>query len=562
MNLLSIKSKWQWIGFIIVFSVLTACTDSRIKRVDNLFSRWDSKDSPGAALAIIDEGQIIYKRGYGMANLDYRIPITPETVFEIGSVSKQFTAACIALLIEEEKISLADDIRTYIPEFPGYERPITIQHLIHHTSGIRNILPLMRMACLPIENVYTNEDMVELIVNQEHLNFLPGEKYAYCNSGYFLLAAIVERVSEMSLAEFAREHIFKPLGMMNTFVYEDRTKIIKNRAIGYSPDGQGGLRMNHLFNFALSGPGQVYTTVEDFLLWDRNFYENKIGGPKFNELMQSPGSLNSGDTIDYAFGLRIGKYRGLKTIGHSGSHAGFRSHFIRFPAQSFTVICLANLSTINPSLICRQVADIYLADQFSEESAKEIKKTRIYPFTLSNEELEDKAGNYYDETSGTWVIISVKEEKLNIEVSGQSFLLSPVSRTSFQALDADLDIALAFLPNEEKERKVQLIMRGREFHLHKAAKIQPLNPNQLEEYAGEYYSDELLTTYRLDVEEDSLIFKKSFKQRNVPKSPLKSMTRDNFITGGMNIEFLRNKENQIVRFIMDAGRDKIEFIKK
>lgn len=286
--------------------------------VDNIFAEQDKPDSPGCAVAVIQDGKIIYKQGYGIANLDYNIPITPQTVFDIGSTSKQFTAACIALLVEEGKVSLNNNIRTYIPEIPEYQRPITISHLLHHTSGIRDYLELMNLAGMDWHNVYSDQDIIDLLARQIKLNFLPGEEYLYSNSGYILLAVIVKRVTGMSTGEYATKNIFKPLGMKNTFIYEDSTRIVKNRAIGYSKDEKNRFHIDHLFNFVLAGDGQIYTTVEDLFLLDKNFYNPKIGGENFRSLLLTRGWLNNGKEIDYAFGLFHGKYKGLKTVSHPG----------------------------------------------------------------------------------------------------------------------------------------------------------------------------------------------------------------------------------------------------
>lgn len=552
------KSRLLWVFLFVAFILSVAFAEEKTDKVDKLFARWDSTVSPGAALAIVKDGKIIYKRGYGMANLEYNIPITTTSVFRIGSTSKQFAAASIAILAREGTISLDDDIRKYIPEMPGYQRPITVRNLVHHTSGILDYTSLLSLAgYMPDADCPTIEETIEILARQKNLNFPPGEEYSYSNSGYFLLSVIVERASGKTLNEFAQERIFKPLGMKNTHFHDDHTMTVKNRAAGYSPTKKG-FRIN-MSNWNHVGDGAIFTTVEDSFLWDQAFYNNKLG-KELMELIQTTGVLNSGKELDYAFGLRISDYRGLKTVGHGGSWVGFRSAMIRFPEQRFSVVCLANLSTINPSSLCQKVADIYLVDQFKEEPVKKPKR-KVTPITLPKKELEDKAGNYHDEKSRMWVTVSVEDSKLKIDVRGQKLLLSPVSKTSFQALDAPFDVSLDFEPEVKgKALKAKLTMRGREgINLVKDPKVAPLTPVRLKEYAGEYYSDELMTTYRLVVEEGVLVF----KHRNAPKDPLKAMAPDKFIVGRMNIDFLRNKRNKIEGFSLSAGRAlNIKFIKK
>jgi len=549
------KSKWLWVLFFIFFLISLATADDKTDKVDKLFDKWDSTVSPGAALAIIKDGKILYKCGYGMANLEHNILITPTSVFRIGSTSKQFTASCIAILTLQGKISLDDDIRKYIPELPKYERPITIRHLVHHTSGIRDYLTLADIAALTNDYFYTPEDAIELLGRQKRLNFLPGKEHLYSNSGYFLMGVIVERVSGKSLNDFTQEHIFKPLGMKNTHFHDDHRMVVKNRADGYSPLKKGfRIDMTTLDHV---GDGGVFTTVEDLYLWDQAFYHNKLG-KELMELIQTPGVLNNGEKIDYAFGLGIDDYKGIKRVSHGGGFAGFRAQMVRFPEQKFSVVCLANLGTINASRLCMQIVDIYLAHEFKKEVKAPEKK--IKAVTLTKEELEEKAGNYQDEKTGMWTIISMKENDLVIGEGRREYVLSPVSKTSFRALDAPYAISIDFLPGEKGGvGKAKLTIEGEEINLVKAPKLKPLTPSQLKKYAGEYYNDELPVTYKLDVEKGSLVF----KHKNAPKNALKAMDRDKFTVGWFNIEFIRNKRKKITGFVVGAGRAaNIEFIKK
>ena len=545
------ESKVLWIFLLIIFLVPLVSADEKTDKVDKLFSKWDSTVSPGAALAIIKDGKIIYKRGYGMANLEHNIPLTPISVFRIGSTSKQFTASCIAILALQGKISLDDDIRKYIPELLKYEKPITIRHLLHHTSGIRDYLTLTDIAALPNDHFYTPEDSVELLSRQKGLNFLPGEEHLYSNSGYFLLGVIVKKASGKSLNDFAQTHIFKPLGMKNTHFHDDHTMVVKNRADGYSLTKKG-FRIN-MTTLDHVGDGGVFTTVEDLFLWDQAFYSYKLG-KELMELIQTPGMLNNGEKLDYAFGLGISEYKGLKRVSHGGGFVGFRAQMVRFPEQKFTVICLANLGTINPSRLCLQVADIYLADKLK-------KKEKVKAVALSKQELADKTGNYQDERNGTWIIISMKEGKLVMEAWGRKDVLTPVSETCFQALDAPFDNSIEFFPDEKgRIRTAKLTIEGEEeINLVKAPKLSPLTPSQLKEYAGEYYNDELPVTYKLAAEKGSLYF----KHKNAPEGALKAMDRDKFTIHWFNIEFVRDKRKRIKGFVLGAGRAaNIEFVKK
>lgn len=555
MKVFLFKSKLLSLLLSLAFLVSFTNADEKTEKVDNLFAEWDSTVSPGAALAIIQDGKIIYERGYGMANLEHNVPITPTSVFRIGSTSKQFTASCIVILTLQGKLSLDDDIQKYLPELPEYERPITVRHLIHHTSGIRDYLTLGSIAGLTESHFFTPEDSVELLARQKRLNFLPGQEYLYSNSGYFLLGVIVERVSGKSLHDFAQEHIFKPLGMKNTQFYDDHTRVVKNRAAGYSPTKEGfRIDMTTLDHV---GDGGVFTTVEDLFLWDQAFYNYKLG-KELMELIQTPGVLNNGEKLDYAFGLRISDYKGLKRVSHSGGFAGFRAQMARFPEQKFTAICLSNLGTFNPSRLCMQVADIYLVDKLKEP--EKVTEKKVAPIVLSKEELEDKVGNYQDEKTGRWIVVSMEEDKLVLEAWGEEYVISPLSQTSFRALDAPFDNSIDFIPDQKGLiSQAKLRVEGDEINLRKAPKLNPLTPSQLKEYAGEYYNDELPVTYRLVVEKDALVF----KHKNAPEDALRRMDRDKFTAGWFNLEFIRDKRKKIKGFILGAGRAaNIEFVKK
>jgi len=332
--------------------------------VDSVFS-FVERDAPGCALGVVQGGILAYGRGYGLANLDWGIPITTSTVFDIGSVSKQFTATALALLELDGVLSLDDDVRKWIPELPEYGSAITIRHLLNHTSGIRDYLTLMSLAGFEYANVFDELDGVEVIARQKGLNFEPGSEYLYSNSGYLLLANIVRRATGKSLRVFLEERVFEPLGMSGTSIWDDNTEILRERATGYAP-ADGGWEIDHAWNFQMGGDGQVITSVEDLLKWDRNFYQPSVGGPGLLDRLHTRGVLNDGDTIPYALGLTLGEYRGLRRVQHGGSWAGFRAILARYPEQKTSVIVLCNRGDANPGLYANAVADAVLTEAFSE----------------------------------------------------------------------------------------------------------------------------------------------------------------------------------------------------
>ena len=332
------------------------------ERVDALVGEQVAATAPGCAVGVARGGDILHARGYGLANLDHGIPITPDTVFDVGSVTKQFTAASIVLLSLDGALGLGDDIRTYLPELPDYGPTITIDHLLHHTSGVRDYLNLMALAGREFYAPISHLDIVELMARQRALNHPPGERYSYSNTGYMLLATIVERVSGRSFGTFARERIFDPLGMTASFLYEDAEQVVPHRATGYAPGAGDRFRMVHNFSFATAGDGQLYTTAGDLLRWSRAFATDQVAGPDFTALMLAPGTLADGETVRYGAGLALGDYRGLTTNGHGGSTWGFRARLVRFPDHELSVAVLCNREDANPGRLANGIVDLYLAD--------------------------------------------------------------------------------------------------------------------------------------------------------------------------------------------------------
>ena len=334
----------------------------------------DNPRFPGAALAVTRDGEIVYKRGYGMANLEYDIPITTTTIFDLASVSKQFAAFAITTLSHDGKLSLDDDIRTYLPDVPDFGDTITIRHLLHHTSGLRDWVQSLVIAGVAMEDVISFKHILKMARHQKALNFEPGTAYSYSNTGYNLLAEIVERVTGNSFREWTDANIFKPLAMTDTHFHDDHQMILKNRAYSYQAVENGGFK-HAVNNTTALGSSSLYSTVEDLAKWILNFDNTQIGEQTVIEQMHQRGVLNNGEQISYAFGLNIGEYRGLKTVGHSGSWRGFRSHLMRFPDQKFGVVILCNLDTFNPLRLAEKVADLYLADALAPEETSEPEKS-------------------------------------------------------------------------------------------------------------------------------------------------------------------------------------------
>jgi CubicO group peptidase (beta-lactamase class C family) len=335
------------------------------RQVDGIFAEWNRQDSPGCALALYKDGRIAYEHGYGMADLEHGVAITPETVFYAGSVSKQFTAFAAALAIQKGLLALDDSIRKHLPELPAYADAITVRHLVHHTSGLRDFYTLLSIAGRRQDTLFDNASILRITARQEALNFAPGTDYLYSNTGYALLATIVGRAAKTSFGEFTSTQIFKPLGMAVSHFGDDAARLVLNRAYGYSRAANGEMRLDTPGGERV-GAGGLFTNVRDLLRWDENFYAASIGGKAVIAQVETPGALDGGKPLAYAWGLQVGRYRGLRVIEHGGSLGGYRAQLSRYPDQHLSVALLCNLSSIVPGALAQQIADIVLADRFTE----------------------------------------------------------------------------------------------------------------------------------------------------------------------------------------------------
>jgi len=528
-------------------------------KVDTIFAQWDKTTSPGCSLAIIWDGEIIYKRGYGMANLELGVPIRPEMIFDIGSTSKQFTAMCTLMLARRGLLKLDDPIQKYLPEIPDYGDVITVQHMVNHTSGLRDYLSLMFMAGMPFENDYQEEEVVKLIAQQKALNFKPGSEYLYSNSGFFLLSEIVKRVSGKDLRDFAEENIFKPLGMKHTHFHNNFKEIVPNRASAYSPNPDGGFEID-MGIFDVLGDGAVYTNVEDLFFWDQNYYHNVLdgGGQELIKQMETTAVLNDGKEIDYAFGLRVSKYRGLRIVEHGGSWYGYRAALTRFPDQRFSIICLANLGTMNPSSLVLKVADVLLAEKFPEPAPQTAECTAGEQSAIPLESFQEWFGKYQSKDMNAE--ISLHANSLIMETMGEKFNLQVLDASHWATVGAPVHILLTLEPRVENAPRTITVTVENGYMVETLQQLPPfqISTSELAEFCGPYHSDELSITYNFYVDKDNL----SFQAKNITPKSLKPTCQDEFDGGMFSINFKRNEQKQIDSFILDAGRIKGIYFKK
>lgn len=547
-------------------------------RIDSVFAEFDSDSSPGCALGVIRDGRIIHARGYGMADLENGTPITPRTVFDIGSTSKQFTAASIALLAADGKLSLDDDVRRYIPELPEYGEPITIRQLLQHTSGIRDYIGIMYMGGYRFADMTTDAEALDAIVRQDALNFAPGSEHYYSNSGYFLASVVVERATGSdegpgkALADFARERIFEPLGMTSTLIRHDHALIIPDRATGYSPGDSSGFVID-MSNWEQTGDGAVHTTVEDLALWDGNFYTKEVGGPGLAKHLLTTGHLDDGEAITYALGLFVDEYRGLRRVHHGGSWAGYRAELLRFPDQRVSVAVLCNLATANPSGLARRVVDILLAEHLepepgrgggrgaaaqAEAAEKDAPPSATRDAAAVEAELARYTGLYFDEATSAFRRVAIDSGRLVLHISGSALPLRALGGDRFQS--PDYPITLAF---EAPEQGAALALKET-IDGDPAVTYEPMPPatidaRALAAYAGTYDSEELAATWELAVRDSVLVL----EHRSLGDTRFEPAFVDAFTAGPMLVRFSRGDGARITGFSVSMGRARgIGFVRR
>ncbi|HEX8290057.1 MAG TPA: serine hydrolase domain-containing protein [Pyrinomonadaceae bacterium] len=404
------------------------------KQTDKLFSSYN-ETTPGVAVAVVRDGKVIFKKGYGTANLEYNVPITTKTVFQIASVSKQFTAFAIFLLEKQGKLSLEDDIRKYIPEMPDYGKPVRIKHLLSHTSGIKDQWSLLSLAGWRMDDVITAPQILRVTSRQKELNFEPGSKFLYSNSGYTLAAEIVKRISGQTFADFTKKNIFKPLEMNDTQFYDDYEKIIKNRAESYELE-RGVYKRKDLHSSA-DGASNLYTTVEDMAKWTLNFENPIVGDAELIERFNEPSLLNNGERVVYAVaegrpiyhakGQNISNYRSVNILSFGGHAAGFRSTFWRFPDQRFAVVLLSNDEHFQQLNNAEAMIELYLKDALKpiQRVSSPIAVNQNKPVEKLNADLKNFEGRFYNDELETVYTAKMVNAKLilshirhgNIELS-------------------------------------------------------------------------------------------------------------------------------------------------
>jgi CubicO group peptidase (beta-lactamase class C family) len=524
--------------------------DSTKIKIDKLFAKWDTKDSPGCAIGIVRNDSLIYAKGYGMANLEYGIPNSPSTIYHIASVSKQFTAYCIVLLARQGKLNLNDDVKKYLSWFPDFNEKITIENLLNHTSGIRDQWQLLAISGTRLDDVITQEQIIKILSKQEALNFKPNEKATYSNSGYTMLAEIIKSVSGQSLREFADSAIFKPLKMTNTHFHDDYTEIVKNRAYSYSRKDSVTFS-NSILSYSTVGATSLFTNIIDMSKWDNNFYNPKVGDKKdIDVLTGSKAKLNSGQQLDYAYGIVGGNYRGHTTYAHSGGDAGFRTLNVVIPDSKMGFILFSNLDEFSPDENLYPIIDLFTPDISPKVENKKTEKIDSSKSVLKSPKLYTKfSGSYIDE-EGIEFSFSISNKKIYWHSYGRTYLMKADKDTIF--LLKNPTIKFIFSINNDNDTLLTQLWPQNKRVLHKYQTIKSTD-EQLQAYVGRYYSKELDCSYNIVLKNHDLLLTNSkYSDSKIEVKGANHLLND---TWWMNhLQIIRNSKNNIEGFEVNSDR--------
>jgi len=522
------------------------------KTLDWFVTQTVQPDAPGLALAVVQGGRVIFKRGWGLASLDYEVPITPSAVFHVASVSKQFTAFAIALLARQGKLSVDDGLRKYLPELHYFGKPITLRHLLYHTSGLRDQWDLLVLAGWRMDDVITQDDILTTLRRQRTLNFDPGEEELYCNSGYTLLSEVVSRVSGKPFVEFTRDAIFRPLDMTNTHFHLDLDEVVRNMAYSYSPSSAGGYRKSVL-NYANVGATSLFTTAEDLAHWIANFEDAKLGGIDLRRQMQEKGKLNSGKEINYGFGLSIGEMRQARMISHGGADAGYRSFLLWLPDHHLGVALLSNLGTMDVGRMAQTTAEIFLQGKLAPLASRTTRtstgETARPIFPVNAALLECYAGKYRG-ASGRVISIVREGNILKGDISaGPLQLLTPTGEHEFFVAESQARVVFAKLDSGKAGQYTVQVDEERRVY----QRLDPADESapSLAGCAGQYRSDELAMNWEIQVQAGGLMI----QHRRHGEIPLRSAGRDRFTASILgSLQFERDSSGKVTSFQVTTGR--------
>lgn len=514
--------------------------------IDALFGQWNKPNSPGCVAGVMQNGKVVHQKGYGMANLEHDVPITSQTAFYLGSTSKEFTGLSILMLVAQGRMKFEDSIRKYLPNLPEYMQPVTVRHLLEHTSGIRDYHGLWTLMSPADDAPLSDPEVFEILLRQKGLQFQPGEEFLYSNSNYFLLAQILRPAAMRRLPDFAKDILFGPLNMTGTRYFDDRFSLLPKRATGYSPKGSagegpfGGWRINTA-TVDVVGDGGVFTTLDDVFKWFRFLENPPEAGAKALQMMVTAGKLNSGDATEYGRGMMLKKVRGMEAWSHAGGLRGYRSEILWIPSRKTGAAVLCNTSDITPAIYARLAADAFMTD---------VPPTQ--PPQLTPEELSRKAGSFFDPVTGDIVQIGPQGRVLAMGYNGTMLTMLQKTKMVFRSVNAPLDVEIEFKDAGEKDEPRFLRVESETNRPVKWERIEvkPVMLQDARQYEGIYKCAEA------QAELDVRFFdgKLTLEQKGNTIGELQLVRPDLFRMGTMTLFLSRNAEKKVTGFRLNTGR--------
>lgn len=524
--------------------------DSITRKIDSLFVKWNTGNSPGCTIGIIRNDSLIYTKGYGMANLEYGIPNEPATLFHMASISKQFAGWSIVLLADQGKLNLQDDVRKYLPWFPDLKQKITIQHLLNHTSGIRDQWQLLAISGTRLDDIITQAHVVKLLGQQRALNFKPGEQYSYSNSGFTMLAEIVKSVTGQTLRQFTDSAIFKPLGMAVTHFHDDCTEIEKGRS--YSYDRKDSTHFsNAVLSYSVAGATSLFTNINDMSKWVMHFYNPDPKNQALVKMLTHKGSLNSGKSLSYANGIVVNEYKGWRQFSHGGADAGYRTYISVLPDKKMGFLVFSNVGDFDPGGKAYALADLFVSDTNMKQTAPKPALRDSTSAILKDASVWQKYWGDYIGDDGLPFSFEVRYKQLRYHIYNETNFLIREAKDTFSIPGAP-DVKFVF-SEKGKDKLVDVFTPDQVFHLRKYVKFATVPDSALKEFTGTYYCPELDCKYGIVFRDHALWLTNA----KYPDARLTNLGNDHFTNDNWWINhfmMVRDNKQKITGFHVNSGR--------
>ncbi|MEH6536168.1 MAG: serine hydrolase domain-containing protein [Psychroserpens sp.] len=516
-------------------------------KIDEVFASWDNPKTPGGAVAIMKNGELVYSKAFGAASLEYDVLNTTETLFNIGSVSKQFTAMGIILLHQQGKISVDDDIRKYLTDLPDFGHKITIRHLLHHTSGLRSLHALFGIAGWRDDDSKTNADLRRIMKYQKDLNFKPGDEYLYCNTGYMFMADIIEEVTGEKFTDWMKKSVFNPLGMENSYAEDKYNRIVPNNATSYNYNSEAFEREVEYWGYV--GSGNVHSNTNELLMWLSNFYEPKAGWESAFKMLETLDPFNDGGLNNYAFGVFIDEFNGKKVIQHNGAVGGFRASASTFPEEKLNIVILSNFSSANVGGKSNELTELFIKE---DNQGNDFTSKLPDAISMTSEDLKKFEGQFWNNKESYARKIYVKNDTLRYQrTPTNESVIVPIGNSKFKMLNVQVDLVAEFVYKKNRLDKMIVTVDEDAPTIMEAFETFIPTTDNKKSYVGTYYSPELETQYRFYLEKDKLKWRHirhgEYEVEFIGEDILQMIP-------GVVIKVKRNPKGQVEGFYLSNGR--------